>query len=107
HSLIGRDPRKWQTDGRAYARVLYREIYPGIDLAYYGTRGQGLEYDFVVAPGANPSAIRLGFEGADRIELSAEGELLLHVAVASLRFGKPGGYQEGGGGRRGVQGRRV
>src|SRR5262245_56950333 len=51
HSLIGRDPRKWRTDGRVYARVLYREIYPGIDLAYYGTRQQGLEYDFVVAPG--------------------------------------------------------
>ena len=104
HSLIGRDPRRWQTDGRAYARVLYREIYPGIDLAYYGTRGQGLEYDFVVAPGANPSAIRLGFEGADRIELSAEGDLLLHVGEASLRFGKPVVYQQVRGARREVQG---
>ena len=104
HSLIGRDPSKWQTDGRAYARVLYREIYPGIDLAYYGTRGQGLEYDFVVAPGANPSAIRLGFEGADRIELSAEGDLLLHVGAASLRFGKPMVYQHVGGARREIQG---
>jgi beta-propeller repeat-containing protein len=104
HSLIGRDPSKWQTDGRAYARVLYREIYPGIDLAYYGTRGQGLEYDFVVAPGANPRAIRLGFEGADRIELSAEGDLLLHVGAASLRFGKPMVYQHVGGARREIQG---
>ena len=104
HSLVGHDPRKWQTDGRAYARVLYREIYPGIDLAYYGTRGQGLEYDFVVAPGANPRAIRLGFEGADRIELSADGDLLLHVGAASLRFGKPVVYQRVGGARREIQG---
>jgi Beta-propeller repeat len=104
HSLVGHDPRKWQTDGRAYARVLYREIYPGIDLAYYGTRGQGLEYDFVIAPGANPRAIRLGFEGADRIELSADGDLLLHVGAASLRFGKPVVYQHVGGARREIQG---
>jgi Beta-propeller repeat len=107
HSLIGRDPRKWRTDGRAYARVLYREIYPGIDLAYYGTRGQGLEYDFVVAPGANPRAIRLGFEGADRIELSVEGDLLLHVGAASLRFGKPVVFQNIGGARREIHGEWV
>ena len=104
HSLIGRDPRRWRTDASAYARVLYREIYPGIDLAYYGTRQQGLEYDFVVAPGANPRAIRLGFEGADRIELSAEGDLLLHVGAASLRFRKPVVYQHVGGARREIQG---
>src|SRR5262245_17581170 len=104
HSLIGRDPGKWQTDGRAYARVLYREIYPGIDLAYYGTRGQGLEYDFIVAPGANPRAIRLGFEGADRIDLTEEGDLLLHVGATSLRFGKPMVYQHVGGARREING---
>jgi hypothetical protein len=107
HSLIGRDPRKWRTDGRAYARVLYREIYPGIDLAYYGTRQQGLEYDFVVAPGADPRAIRLGFEGAERIELSTEGDLLLHVGAASLRFGKPIVYQRIGGARREIHGEWV
>jgi hypothetical protein len=104
HSLIGRDPRKWRTDGRAYGRVLYREIYPGIDLAYYGTRQQGLEYDFIVAPGADPRVIRLGFEGAERIELSAEGDLLLHVGAASLRFGKPVVYQRIEGARREIPG---
>jgi beta-propeller repeat-containing protein len=107
HSLIGRDPRKWRADARAYARVLYREIYPGIDLAYYGTRQQGLEYDFVVGPGADPRAIRLGFEGAQRIELSAEGDLLLHVGAASLRFGKPVVYQRIEGARREIRGEWV
>ena len=107
HSLIGRDPRKWRTDGRAYARVLYREIYPGIDLAYYGTRQHGLEYDFVVAPGADPRAIRLGFEGAERIELSAEGDLLLHAGAASLRFGKPVVYQRIGDARQEIRGEWV
>jgi Beta-propeller repeat len=104
HSLIGRDPRKWRADARAYARVLYRAIYPGIDLAYYGTRQQGLEYDFVVAPGADPRAIRLGFEGAERIELSPEGDLLLQVGAASLRFGKPVVYQRIEGARREIEG---
>src|SRR5262245_20365509 len=107
HSVIGRDPRKWRTDGHAYARVLYREIYPGIDLAYYGTRQQGLEYDFVVAPGADPRAIQLGFEGAERIELSAEGDLILHVGASALRFGKPVVYQRIGGARQEVRGEWV
>src|SRR5262245_2246493 len=107
HSLIGRDPRKWRTDGRAYARVLYREIYPGIDLAYYGTRQQGLECDFVVAPGADPRAIRLGFEGAERIELSAEGDLILHAGASALRFGKPVVYQRVGGARQEIRGEWV
>src|SRR4029453_13814638 len=79
HSFIGRDPRKWRVDAPTYARVRYRAVYPGIHLVYYGARQQQLEYDFVVAPNADPRTIRLGVEGVDRLEVDAGGDLLLHV----------------------------
>jgi hypothetical protein len=104
HSFIGRDPRKWRTDTLTYARVRYRAVYPGIDLVYYGPRQQRLEYDFVVAPGADPRAIRLGFEGVDRFEVDRDGDLLLHVGDAALRFAKPLVYQKAGGTRREIPG---
>jgi hypothetical protein len=72
HSFIGRDPRGWRTDAPTYARVRYRAVYPGIDLVYYGARRQRLEYDFVVAPGADPRTIRLRFEGVDRFEVDKD-----------------------------------
>ena len=104
HSFIGRDPREWRIDAPTYARVLYRAVYPGIDLVYYGARQQRLEYDFVVAPGADPRAIRLGFEGVDRLEVDADGDLLLHVGDAALRFAKPLVYQRVAGVRREIAG---
>jgi hypothetical protein len=57
--FIGNDPKKWRTNVPTYAQVKYRDVYPGIDLVYYGNQGGQLEYDFVVAPGADPSAIKL------------------------------------------------
>src|SRR6267143_93297 len=61
--FIGNDPAKWQTNVPTYAKVQYRDVYPGIDLVYYGNQRQ-LEYDFVVAPGADPQRIVLGFKVA-------------------------------------------
>ena len=58
HYLIGRDPGGFSTDNATFGRVRYGELWPGIDLLLYD-RGGELEYDFVVAPGANPTAIRL------------------------------------------------
>src|SRR5213592_754721 len=66
--FIGNDPRKWRTNIGTYAKVRYREVHPGIDLVHYGNQRQ-LEYDFVVALGADPKAIRLGFEGAEKMEI--------------------------------------
>ena len=60
--FIGNDPGKWQTEVAHYARVKYAAVYPGIDLVYYGNQRQ-LEYDFVLAPGADPKRIELVFEG--------------------------------------------
>lgn len=86
--FIGDDPRKWRTNVATYARVEYRDVYPGIDLVYYGNHRQ-LEYDFVVAPGADPRAIRLSFQGAGRIRLSPEGDLLISSKGGEVRFQKP------------------
>src|SRR2546426_3342474 len=105
HSFIGRDPSRWRTNVPTYARVAYRDIYPGIDLVYYGTQERQLEYDFVVGPGADPRAIRLMFDGVDRLELNGTGDLVLHVGETSLRFGKPLVYQRSEGARREVAGR--
>jgi hypothetical protein len=62
--LMGSDRRQWRTGIPHYARVRYRDVYPGVDLVYHGTQGR-LEYDFIVAPGADPSAITLAFQGSD------------------------------------------
>src|SRR5882762_8081425 len=71
--FIGKDPAKWRTNVATYAKVHYQNVYPGIDLVYYGNQRQ-LEYDFVVAPGSDPKKIVLGFKGADELQLDAKGE---------------------------------
>jgi len=91
--LIGSDPAKWRTDVLTYAKVHYRDVYPGIDLLYYGNQRQ-LEYDFVVASGANPNKIVLDFKGVDKLEIDAEGDLVLHAAGGEIRQHKPIIYQE-------------
>ena len=98
----GRDPANWRRGIPTYARVRYTDVYPGIDLVYYSTRGQ-LQFDFVVAPGADPAAIRLRFAGAGPA-LDPAGDLLLRVGDGEIRMGKPAIYQEVEGGRVAVPG---
>jgi hypothetical protein len=74
----GPDPARWRTGVGLFSRVRYRGVYDGIDLEYYGNQ-QRLEYDFVLQPGRDPRAIRLQFEGASDLEISADGDLLVHV----------------------------
>jgi len=57
--FIGNDPKKWRTNVPTYAKVKYKDVYPGVDLVYYGNQGGQLEYDFVLAPGADPRSIQL------------------------------------------------
>jgi hypothetical protein len=96
--FIGNDPTCWRTNISSFARVHYREVYPGTDLVYYGNEGR-LEYDLVLAPGANPDLIALQFEGADRMELDAQGNLIAWVAGRPVCWQKPVVYQEKGGQR--------
>src|SRR5258706_9365591 len=90
--FIGKDPSKWRRNVPTYAKVHYRDVYPGVDLVYYGNQRQ-LEYDFVVAPGADPKKIVLGFKGAHKLEIDAQGDLVLHAAGGDLRQHKPIIYQ--------------
>ncbi len=101
--LVGNDPAAWRTGIANYQSVLYEEVYQGIDVRYYGTQRQ-LEYDFLVAPGADARQIVLRFTGAESLRIDAQGDLLLKVAgsEAELRFQAPVSYQLGEGGRESV-----
>ena len=96
--FIGADPSKWRSVSN-YAKVEYKSVYPGIDLVYYGNQGR-LEYDFVIAPGADPGAIKLAFEGTQRLFIDGEGDLALSAGGGGLRMRKPIVYQEVDGGRK-------
>lgn len=91
--FLSNDPTKWRTNVSTYAKVRYDDVYPGVDLVYYGNQ-QRLEYDFVVAPGVDPNAIRFTFAGADQVEVDAQGNLVLHTAGGPVRQHKPVVYQE-------------
>jgi Bacterial Ig-like domain (group 3)/Abnormal spindle-like microcephaly-assoc'd, ASPM-SPD-2-Hydin/Beta-propeller repeat len=103
--FIGNDPAKWRTKVPTYAKVKYEGIYPGIDLVYYGHQRE-LEYDFVLQPGANPQAIRLGIAGAKRLRLE-HGDLVLTSAGGDVHLRSPHIYQEANGVRREIRGRYV
>jgi hypothetical protein len=103
--FLGNDPKKWRTNVPNYAQVAYKGVYPGVDLVYYGNQGQ-LEYDFVVAPGANPRAIRLGIEAGDskletdqssvvspQLSVAQNGDLVIATGEGEIRLHKPVVYQ--------------
>src|SRR5262245_47349430 len=91
--FTGQDQSRWRAQVPSFARVKYENVYKGVDLVYYGNQGQ-LEYDFIVAPGADPSEIRLAFEGAEKMEIDANGDLALRTPAGLLRQRKPQVYQE-------------
>ncbi len=104
--FIGRDPAEWRRNVPTYARVRYSRVYPGVDLEYYGNQGR-LEYDFIVAPGADPSAIELQFAGARHIGLAADGDLTVAATHGQIAFLKPIIYQQANGRRQRISGRFV
>jgi hypothetical protein len=91
--FLGNDPAKWLTNIPTYGSVRYKNIYPGIDLRYYGNHRQ-LEFDFVVQPGSDPSAIQVELKGASHIELSSDGTLTLRLGNEQMQFQCPRIYQE-------------
>src|ERR1700730_11456071 len=104
--FFGRDPKLWHTNVPAYGKVRYKNVYPGIDLVYYGNH-QRLEYDFEVSVGGDPNRIRFEIKGADQIQLDSNGDLILKISGDELRFQNPIVYQESKGQRVGVDGRYV
>lgn len=89
----GSDPSQWRTNIPNYNRIRYAQVYPGIDMVYYGNQRQ-LEYDFVVAPGANPDLIQIAFPGIQGFEITRVGNLLLHTTQGDIIQSKPVAYQE-------------
>lgn len=104
--FIGNDPMRWRTGVLRYARVEYKNIYGGVNLIYYGHQAE-LEYDFVVMPGADPGAIRLMLEGADKIAVETDGDVLAAIGGQEIRLRKPQLYQEINGTRLPIDGRYV
>ncbi|HXY26522.1 MAG TPA: MBG domain-containing protein [Candidatus Acidoferrum sp.] len=107
--FIGKDSKNWHTDVPTFAKVRYREVYPGVDLVYYGNQGQ-LEYDFVVAPGANPRKIRLEVTGTAEttsnnespdsehfLRIDENGDLVVSTEGGEVRYEKPVVYQTSNG----------
>ena len=90
--FVGNDPAKWRTEIPTFARVKYSGVYRGTDLAYYGAGGR-LEFDFQLAPGADPSVIRIKFGGARRLRLDGDGNLEVVAPGGQLEFHKPEIYQ--------------
>ncbi len=109
HYFLGDNPRLWVTNAPLYAGIKYEAVYPGIDLLFYGggSERQQLEYDFVIAPGANPRAIKLRFKGARRLGLAADGDLLIETGAGEVRQPKPFVYQETKGEKHEITGRYV
>jgi len=96
--FVGNDPTKWRTNVPTYRSVKYEGIYSGIDLVYYGNQRQ-LEYDFIVAPGADPRRIAFDVRGARRIRSDEHGDLVLSMGEGEIRWHKPAVYQEKDGAR--------
>lgn len=91
--FLGQDERRWRTNVTQYARVKYHDVYPGVDLVFYGAQGQ-LEYDFLIAPGSDPGRIQLQLEGARRARIEPSGDLAVQLADSEIRQLRPVVYQD-------------
>ena len=96
--FIGKDPKKWRTNVPTYARVKYDNIYPGIDLIYYGNQRQ-LENDFRIEPGADPGVVRLKVLGAKQVHTDSMGGLVADTKEGAVQLLTPTIYQEVSGNR--------
>lgn len=98
--LLGQGPAQWHTGVPNFGKVMYRQILPGIDLIYYG-RGRRLEYDFRVAPHANPKAIEMRIAGKEwSAHVTSAGDLDIAGTGGSVGFARPVAYQIAADGRR-------
>jgi hypothetical protein len=104
--FIGSDPKKWRTNVLHYGRVKYEGLYPGVDLVLYGNNRQ-LEYDLVLAPGVDPGKVELSFEGAKRLHVKKNGDLVLDTGYGRIVQQLPVVYQEMKGGRKKLEGAYV
>ena len=104
--LKGNNSRNWQTNIPTYQKVRYQNIYPGIDLIYYGNQRK-LEYDFVVAPNASPGAIQISFSGSEEIRLDKDGNLEIGIGGKKLIQHAPLIYQNTAEGKKIISGKYI
>jgi Beta-propeller repeat/Abnormal spindle-like microcephaly-assoc'd, ASPM-SPD-2-Hydin len=104
--FLGNDSTRWLTNVPIYGRVRCANVYPGIDLVYYGSNQQ-LEYDFEVRPGADPQKIQFAIQGASDLQLDANGNLVLSLGNGEIQLQSPVVYQQSGGERTPVNGSYV
>lgn len=104
--FIANNPTLWHTNISNYSKVKYEQVYPGIDMVYYGNQTQH-EYDFVIAPRVNPNLIKLRFEGQQSLVIDALGDLVLRTANGDIIHNKPAVYQEREGAKQSIEGRYV
>lgn len=102
--LLGKDPSRWRTGVSTFGEVVYRELWPGIDLAFRGLDGM-LKYEFRLRPGAKAEAIRLAYAGVTRVSLRPDGALAVETPIGSLTDDRPTSYQYVEGERRSVASR--
>ncbi len=101
--LWGSNPQAWKTNIPTFAKIRYQAVYPGIDLVYYGKQNQ-LEYDFIVAPQANPHQIAIDFGPTKKLKINRAGELVIQTQAGELRQLKPVIYQMIDGARHEISG---
>lgn len=106
HFFLGNDPCRWRTDVPHHGQLRRRDVWPGVDAVIYGNQRR-LEYDFVVAPGGDPDAIRISFEGVGRVEIERDGGLSLQTALGAVRQLPPVAWQDAAGTRTPVAARHV
>lgn len=99
--FLGNDRDKWVTDVPSFDRIRCSNVYPGVDLVYYGNQ-QELEHDFILSPRTDPSTIKLEYAGARRVEVGSDGELLMDTGAGVVRQKRPIAYQVIGGRRQSV-----
>jgi len=93
--------KDWKTGLQAASKILYRELWPGIDLVYYGTVNK-MKYEFIVHPGANPSQIKLAYRGADSVKENSQGQLEVKTKVGGFVDDTPVAWQDISGKRESV-----
>ena len=104
--FLGQDARRWHSDIPTYGKVRYRQVYRGVDLVYYGRRGE-LENDFEVGAGGDAGQIRMRVEGGSKVRVDERGEVVVEVGKGEVRLRRPQAYQERGTEREWVEARYV
>ncbi len=91
--FIGDDPDEWKKNIPLFSEVIYKDLYPGIDLTLYGDGG-GLRYKYLVQANADVSSILTSFEGIDEVVVGPSGEIIITSSFQNLGMRAPKAYYQ-------------